>query len=315
MSVITPIRKEHMRLLTTSDFDGLACAVLLAEKGIVDEFEFIHPADIEGSVVDVSRNDIMANLPYVQECALWFDHHQHDNERLRSKGIEVEAISKPAASAAQVIWEYYGGPEFFSGHLKPLIEAVNISDTASYTPYEVLNSSGWPLFSFILDPRTGLASIDDHDAKNYQFMLDLIDFCRLNSVEEILEMRDVKQRVDKYFEHQKPYKQLIRKNSELIENLIVTSLLDQEIIYCGNRFIVYALYPDQNMDIRISRGRDAENVRIACGHSIFNRSCRSNLGKLMLKYGGGGHTMAAGCEVPLGDWELVVEEVIAATVQ
>jgi len=301
-----------MRLLTRSDFDGLACAVLLAEKGIIDDYMFVHPKDLQDGIVEVTEKDVLTNVPYVPGCGLWFDHHSSESERLDLGDLEYNGKTAPAASAAQVIWEYYGGKEAFGSHLIPLLEAVNIADTASFTQDEVMSPTGWVLLSFIMDPRTGLGYFKDYRISNYRLMMDLIGYCRTQSIEEILAQPDVKQRVDRYFEHQESYKLMILENSRIEQNVIVTNLLDQDILYCGNRFIVYALNQNQNMDVRIMWGKKRQNVVFACGHSILNRSCRTNVGRLMLSYGGGGHSMAGTCQVPFKGWENTVEEIVAA---
>lgn len=303
-----------MRLLTRSDFDGLACAVLLTEKGIVDDYTFVHPKDLQDGVVTVTENDVLANVPYVPGCGLWFDHHTSEGDRLDLKSLKFKGRTSPAASAAQVIWEYYDGCSTFGDKLLSLLKAVNIADTASFTPDEVKYPTGWVLLSFIMDPRTGLGYFKDYRISNYQLMLDLIGYCRSLTIDQILAQPDVKERVDRYFDHQQAYQRMLREKSRIEQNVIITNLLDQDVIYCGNRFIVYALNPDQNMDIRIMWGKDKQNVVIACGHSILNLSSRTNIGSLMLKYGGGGHTMAGTCQVPMENWEQIHQEIVAASI-
>jgi len=299
-----------MRLLTRSDFDGLACAVLLVEKGIVDEYMFVHPKDVQAGKVKVTSNDVLANIPYVPGCGLWFDHHVSEEDRLDMKNLEFEGECRPAPSAAQVIWDYYGGDKTFRKELMPLMEAVNKSDSGDLTIDEILDPKDYILLSFIMDPRTGLGRFKDYRISNYRLMEDLIQYCRTKTIDEILNVPDVKERVDRYYEHQGPHREMLERCCEIHGNVIVTNLLDEEVIYCGNRFVVFALHPEQNIEIRIQWGRERQNITFSCGHSIVNRTSKTNVAKLMLKYGGGGHEKVGTCQVLEDFWEEVLQELI-----
>ena len=50
-----------MRLVTRSDFDGLACGALLLEAGIIDHWKFAHPKDLQDGLVPIDSNDCLAN--------------------------------------------------------------------------------------------------------------------------------------------------------------------------------------------------------------------------------------------------------------
>ena len=299
-----------MRLLTRSDFDGLACAVLLVEKGVVDSYKFVHPKDIQDGKIEVNENDVLANVPYVKGCGLWFDHHKSESDRL-GKDISCEGSSMAAPSAAQVIWDYYGGEKSFDKRLLPLLQAANKSDSGDLTKEEILEPKGWVLLSFIMDPRTGLGRFSDYRIGNYRLMEDMIEYCRTKTAEEILEIPDVVERVKRYFEQQELFKKMLLECSEVRGNVVVTNLMDQETIYSGNRFLIYALFPEQNLDIRIMWGRAKQNVVFACGHSIVNRTSSTDVGRLMLKYGGGGHEKVGTCQVATGVWEDVLDEIVA----
>jgi nanoRNase/pAp phosphatase (c-di-AMP/oligoRNAs hydrolase) len=300
-----------MRLLTRSDFDGLACAVLLVEKGIVDSYKFVHPKDVQAGDVEVTKDDVLANVPYVEGCGLWFDHHMSEEERLEIDKLDFEGATRPEDSAAQVIWDYYGGEESFGDHLKPLIAAVNKTDSAKLSEEEILSPSGWILLSFIMDPRTGLGRFRDYRISNYRLMEDLIQHCRTMPVEEILELEDVKERTKRYFEHDALFRDLLKWSCELRDNVIVTNLMNVETIYVGNRFLVYAMYPEQNIEVRVMWGKDKQNVVFACGHSIINRTSKTNVGKLMLEYGGGGHPKVGTCQVDAENWREDLSKIVA----
>jgi nanoRNase/pAp phosphatase (c-di-AMP/oligoRNAs hydrolase) len=299
-----------MRLLTRSDFDGLACAVLLVEKGVVDRYKFVHPKDAQDGNVEANNDDVLANIPYIKGCGLWFDHHSSEDERLQLDKLEFEGSIKMAPSAAQVIWDYYGGDRTFDRKLRPLLEAVNKTDSGRLTREEILNPEGWIILSFIMDARTGLGRFKDYRVSNHQLMKDMINYCRTMPPEHILENYDVQERIMRYFDQQDLYMEMLKRCTSVKDNVIITNLKDEEIIYSGNRFIIYALYPDQNVDIRIMWGRDKRNVVFACGHSVLNQTCRADIGKLMLQYGGGGHKMVGTCQVPVEKWEQVRDELI-----
>lgn len=299
-----------MRLLTRSDFDGLGCAVLLKEMDLVDDIKFVHPKDIQDGKIAVSENDILANIPYVKSCGLWFDHHSSEKERLAHG--EFTGNSDPTApSAAQVIYDYYGGEKKFSDvHLKNLLHAVNKADMADFTTEEILNPTGWVLTSFIMDPRTGLGRYRDYRISNYQLMMDMIDYCRHKTVEEILTISDVQERVKRYFEQDKLFREMITANTRIKDNVIVLDLRNQEEIYTGNRFVLYSLYPQQNISIQVIWGFRRQNIVMTCGHSITNRTSNTDIGSLMLKYGGGGHRRVGTCQVPIDSADKILGELI-----
>lgn len=303
-----------MRLLTRSDFDGLACAVLLVDAGIVDDFEFVHPKDLQDGIVPVTKNDVLANVPYVPGCGLWFDHHSSEKERLDLENEHsFEGESRIVPSCARVIYDYFGGAEKFQKFDdNGMMAAVDRCDSGQLSREEILNPEGWVLLSYVMDPRSGLGYHKDYRVSNYTLMKDLIQYCRVMNSEHILQLPDVQERVVRYFAMEKSYEKMIQSNSRTEGNLLIIDLLDVDEIKAGNRFKEYALFPDQNISLRIFWGKLKENVVFACGHSILNRTSQTNVGELMLKYGGGGHTRVGTCQVPVGEWTTVRDELVDA---
>jgi len=299
-----------LKLLTRSDFDGLVCAVLLVEEGIVDEYDFVHPKDIQDGKIAVGSNDVLANVPYAEGAGLWFDHHASEEERLEINKLDFEGASQSAPSAAQVIWDYYGGENSFGKHLLPLLEAVNKTDSGNLTKEEILQPEDWILLSFVMDPRTGLGRFRDYGISNYQLMEDMIQYCRTKNAAEILNIPDVQERTSRYFEQATLFEEMLAENNTVHDNVVVIDLFEQQTIYCGNRFLVYALFPDQNIEVRVMLGREGQNVVFACGHSILNRTSKTNVGKLMLEYGGGGHEQVGTCQISPEDRERVLGEIV-----
>ena len=302
-----------MRLITRSDFDGLACAALLKTLGIIDSWKFVHPKDLQDGLVEVGPNDVLANVPYVPTPALWFDHHTSENERLASD-LVFKGKSCSADSAARVIYEYYGGKTKIPD-LEEMVAAVDKVDSAKLAAEEILEPKGWVLLGFIMDPRTGLGRFRNFRISNYQLMEVLIDKVATDSIDEILANPDIQERVELYIEQDKLFREMLAKHTRIDGNVIITDLRGVEPIYTGNRFIIYSLYPEQNISIWIVDGRDKLNAPIAVGHSIINRSSKTNVGSLMLKYGGGGHPQVGTCQVDYADADQVIEEIIAQAKQ
>jgi nanoRNase/pAp phosphatase (c-di-AMP/oligoRNAs hydrolase) len=299
--------KKRYRLVTRSDFDGLACAVLLKELDLIDEIKFVHPKDMQDGSIPISDRDITTNLPYVDGVHLAFDHHL--SETIRNVEKRANHIIIPdAESAAHVVYEYYGGEEAFPDVSRELMAAVDKGDSAAFAMEEVLNPDGWNLLNFIMDSRTGLGRFKNFRISNYQLMMDLIDYCREYSIEEILELQDVKERVDLYREHEELFKEQTHKCSTERGNVLVVDIRNEEPVYAGNRFVKYALYPNINVSIQVIWGFKKQNTVMSVGKSIFNRTCDVNVGDLMLKYGGGGHDSAGTCQVDNEIADHIVDE-------
>lgn len=298
-----------MRLLTRSDFDGLACAALLKEAGIIDAIQFVHPKDIQDGKVEVTKDDVLANVPFARGCGLWFDHHSSEEERLQ---LKFQGDSQTAPSAARVIYRYYVEKKKLDfSRLDALVDAVDKSDTAQFTQEEIENPQGWVLLSFIMDPRTGLGRFHDFRISNYQLMVDLVDECRTKTIEQILQNPDVAERVRAYHEQNAKFRQMLKQHSHVRGNVVVLDLREVETIWSGNRFLIYAMYPQQNVSIQAMQGRDRQNIVFAVGHSVLNRTCKTDIGSLMLRYGGGGHRGVGTCQVAHEDADRVLDELVA----
>lgn len=297
-----------MRLVTRSDFDGLACGALLKEAGIIDSWVFVHPKDLQDGLFQATENDVLANVPLVPGCGLWFDHHSSEQERQELEG-RYKGDSRPAPSAAHIVYDYYGGAERFP-HFAEMLVGVDKVDSGQLTREEVLHPTGWILLGFMMDPRTGLGRFRNFRISNYQLMEALIEACRTMDIDEILALPDVNERVSLYFEQDALFREMITAHTTVRDNIILTDLRGVDPIYTGNRFLLYSLYPDQNVSIWIVDGRGRQNAVFAVGHSILNRSCQTNVGSLMLQYGGGGHPMVGTCQVPYEKAEDVLREMI-----
>lgn len=283
-----------MRLITRSDFDGLACGALLKEAGIIDNWKFAHPKDLQDGLVEVTKDDCLANVPFVPGCGLWFDHHSSEHERNELKG-KYKGESRITPSCARIIYDYYGGSKRFS-HFDEMMEAVDKVDSGNLTIDEIMNPTGWILIGFLMDPRTGLGRWRNFTISNYQLMEKLIDACRTMTTEEILNMPDVKERIDVYFEQTTLFKEMVKNHTKVEKDVIISDLRGVNPIYSGNRFMIYSMYPKQNISVWIVDGKGGEGCSAAVGYSILNRTSNVNVGSLMLKYGGGGHKAVGTCQ-------------------
>jgi len=300
---------NKFRLVTRSDFDGLVCAVLLKDLDMIDDILFVHPKDMQDGKIDITSNDITTNLPYVAGCHIAFDHHLSETMR-NDSNIDNHVIDPKAPSAARVVYDYYGGAEKFPNISVEMMDAVDKGDSAQFSEEEILEPEGWVLMNFLMDARTGLGRFREFRISNYQLMMKLIDACREHSIEEILKMEDVAERVELYNEHNELAKAQIAKCSTVHKNLVILDLTEEETIYATNRFVIYAMYPDCNISIHKMWGLKKQNVVFAIGKSITNRSSNTNVGELCLQYGGGGHLNAGTCQVETSTAEDVLKEII-----
>ncbi|MBR4236881.1 exopolyphosphatase [bacterium] len=286
------------RLVTRSDFDGLACAMMFKELNLIDEIKFVHPKDVQDGKVELSENDITTNLPYDPRVGLAFDHHESEVDRLKALETGGKLIIDPnARSAARVVYDYYGGKDKFPRISTELIEAVDKGDSADFTIDEILNPTKWVLLHYIMDPRTGLGRFRDFRISNYDLMMELIDNCLTLSIDEILELPDVKERITLYFEQANLFKEQLKKVVKVHGKVAVIDLRDQDIIYAGNRFMVYAMYPECEISVHVAWGFKKQNTAVMIGKSIINKSSNVDIGELCLSYGGGGHKNAGTCQL------------------
>jgi len=301
---------KKYRLLTRSDFDGLVCAILLKELGMLESIQFAHPKDVQDGKVKVTENDILTNLPYVPGCHLCFDHHASEEIRTRDLSGPNHILSAKADSASRVLYNYYGGRDRFPAINEEMLREVDKADSARFTREEILNPQGWVLLSFLMDARTGLGRFREFRVSNYQLMMQLIDYCKEHSIEQILNLPDVRERIDLYREHHDKFVNQIRRCTTVHGNLAVLDLRNEEVIYAGNRFMIYALFPGCNVSMHIIPGLRQQNTVFAIGKSILDRSCKIKIGELAYAYNGGGHDAAGTCQIDNDLAEHVRKELI-----
>ena len=287
---------DKFRLVTRSDFDGLVCAVLLKHLDMIDEIRFVHPKDMQDGKIEIGPKDITTNLPYVAGAHLIFDHHSSETVRNTTPSSNY-VIDPEAASAARVVYEHFGAHKSFPARWDAMMAAVDKADSAKFSREEILHPEGWVLLNYLMDSRTGLGRFRSFRISNYQLMMALIDSCKNHDIEEIMQLPDVRERADMYFEHQAKFTAQLERCSKVHGNLVVLDLRNEEVIFAGNRFMIYALFPQTNISIHVLWGLKQQNTVFATGKSILNRTSKTNIGALMLEYGGGGHENAGTCQV------------------
>jgi len=302
-----------MRLVTRSDFDGLVCAMILKQKGLIEDIKFVHPKDVQDGKVERTENDITTNLPFDPRAGLVFDHHESELIRNARAGNEDRYIIDPnAKSAARVVYEYYGGKEGLPMISEELMLAVDKGDSADFTLDEILHPTGWVLMNFLMDARTGLGRFHEFRISNYDLMMELIDYCVNHTVDQVLEIPDVKERVDLYFEQQEMFIEQVKRIATVHDKVVVLDLRNEEVIHAGNRFMVYAMYPETQLSIHVAWGFKKQNTAVMIGKSIINKASKANIGELCLKYGGGGHRNAGTCQIDNDKIDEALPEIIKA---
>jgi nanoRNase/pAp phosphatase (c-di-AMP/oligoRNAs hydrolase) len=301
---------EQYRLVTRSDFDGVASAALLKKKGIINDIQFVHPKDVQDGKVQITPNDITTNVPYSPNAHLAFDHHASETVRIGGKMPANLVLDPDAPSAVHVVYRHYGGKTAFPNIPEALLEAVDKVDSARLTKEDILFPHEWVLLGFLMDARTGLGRFRNFAISNYQLMTKLVDAIGNLPVKDILQLPDVAERVALYREHQEPAKAQLKRCAKVHGNLVELDLRNEETIYATNRFLIYALFPEANISMHVMWGRANQNVVFAIGKSILDRTSKTNIGALCLKYGGGGHEAAGTCQVDADKAAAVRDELI-----
>lgn len=291
-----------MRLVTRGDLDGLTCAVLISSCEDIDEVMLVHPQDITDRRLAITEDDIMANLPYQAGVGKWFDHHLLTDSNQRPPG-KFDGGYALAPSAARVVYDYYLPKNPSLTKYKDLLRETDRLDAAQLTREDVEDPKDYILLGYTLDPRTGLGAYQDYFKK-------LTNWLRTRSIDEVMAEPEVQQRVAKIRAQDAGFRETTRKRSRMDGNVVFTDFRDENPLPVGNRFLVYTLFPEANVSLRVHWGPSREHVAAAVGHSIFNRTCKTSVGELMSAYGGGGHKGAGTCLLPTASAEAQIGEII-----
>ena len=303
-------QRFRYRLITRSDFDGLVSAALLRDLQMLDDILFVHPKDMQDGLIEVTSRDIITNLPYVPNCHLCFDHHGSEAIRNGTAVRQNYILDVDADSTARVVYRYFGGAARFPKISTEMMDAVDKADSGRFTRDEILNPRGFVLLNFLMDPRTGLGRFRGFRISNYQLMIALIDYCRTHTIDQILALPDIRERVEVYNSQREEYCEQIARCSGVHGNVGVIDLREEETIYTGNRFLAYALLPKCNVSVHMIRSKQPGMTVLAMGKSILRRTNPVDIGKLALTHGGGGHPAAATCQIPEAEADMLLPEII-----
>ena len=294
-----------MRLVTRGDLDGLTSAVIITMKEPIDEIALIHPQDITDKKFQIRSDDVLANVPYDPRAGLWFDHHllTASNEK---PPADFKGRYRVAPSAARLVYEYYtekypNDPDL--ERMAPLVDATDRVDAALLTPDDVNNPRDYILLGFTIDNRSGLGSFEG-------YFKTLVDALKTMPIEEVMKLPEVKDRVERLKKEQSDFTNLLKRNSFQLNNVVITDLREIERLPAGNRFLIYTLFPESNVSLRVHWGPSHNSVIAAVGHSIFNRTCKTSVGELMSRFGGGGHRGAGTCVLPLEKAADAIDEIL-----
>lgn len=292
-----------MRIITRGDFDGLASSVFVSLCEDIREIRFVHPKDAQDGRVLADTDDIVLNLPYIKGCGLWFDHHVSEIDKSPKAG-EFKGLFEIAPSCARVVYNYYkasAGSKF--DHLMDFLDATDRLDAAQLTIEDVTNPQGWILLGLTLDPRSGLGP---EFRKYFRW---LVEYIKELPLEKVTNHPEVKRRTDRVLHEQEEFKALLKKYSRQDGKVIITDFRELIEKPVGNRFLIYTLYPEANVEVRIFHGFNG-TVVIAVGHSIFNRTCKVNVGEMLRPRGGGGHVGAGTTQVPSTVADATIKEIV-----
>jgi nanoRNase/pAp phosphatase (c-di-AMP/oligoRNAs hydrolase) len=294
-----------MRLVTRGDLDGLTSAVIITMKEPIDEIALVHPQDITDKRVRITKNDVLANLPYHPDAGMWFDHHllTESNEKPPEHFAGRYAV---APSAARLVYDYYLERDPNDETLKAfamLVHETDRLDSAQLDPSDVEDPRGYILLGYTIDSRSGLGTFNDYFKK-------LIEWLKSMPIDDVLAQPEVAARIERLRRDLDDFKLLLQRNSFTLNNVVITDLREIKQLPTGNRFLVYTLFPEQNVSLRVHWGPYHESVIAAVGHSIFNRTCNTSVGELMSRWGGGGHRGAGTCVLPLESAAEAIDEIL-----
>jgi len=280
--------------------DGLVSAVLITSMEDVNSLALIHPQDITDNKFEVREGDILVNLPYHPNCAMWFDHHElTDNNRKPPKVFKGRHAILP--SVARVVYEYYQAEKL--KHFEPLIAETDRFDSAQLTSEDISDPRGAILLGFTIDPRTGFGIDKD-------FFMTLVELLKTSALDVVLRSPEVARRVNIYLENDFKFLQVLNDHTRIDKNVIITDFRKISSIPVGNRFLIYTLYPECNVSVRIQWGPRQEFVATTIGYSILNRTCKTDIGRLCSEYGGGGHKGAGACTLDPVSADSKLDEII-----
>jgi oligoribonuclease NrnB/cAMP/cGMP phosphodiesterase (DHH superfamily) len=287
-----------MRIVTRPDFDGIVCAVLLYEAlDVRAPVTWVEPNDVQKGLIDIQQGDIIANLPYAEKCALWFDHHYTN----RVAG-PIKGAFKIAPSAAGIIYAYFR--DRFQRDYSELVQAADKIDSASLTLEEVLHPENHPYVLLSL-------TVSNEDQPNEDYWNKLVGLFRKHNIRQILKDPEVKQHCQTVTKQNDRYVEFLKTHTVFNQHVAITDFRPFDRPPSGNRFLVYSLFPESFVHVRIRyEDRNKQMVVVNIGHSIFNPNCKVNVGLMLVRFGGGGHPGAGSARFHVSQSDDYISQII-----
>lgn len=287
-----------MRIVTRPDFDGIVCAALILEaENVSPPVKWVSPGDMQKGNIDIRHGDIIANLPYHSNCSLWFDHHFSNRVRYKTRGLfEI------APSAAGLVFKYYR--EKLQKDFTKLVAETDKIDSANLSLNEILTPEKYP---FVLLSMT----IRDHIPSDEPYWNKVLDLLRKEDIETILSDTEVRKRSKTVIHENASYKTLLEKHTHILDNVAVSDFRELDSIPYGNRFLVYSMFPETIVSVKIGfENPRKEKVIVKVGHSILNKRCLINVGQMLSYFEGGGHKGAGSCSFPVEKTDKYLPKII-----
>lgn len=277
-----------MRIVTRPDFDGIVCAVLLSDiVGATTPIKWAEPNAVQNRQVEIKKGDIIANLAYHENCSLWFDHHLSNQIPGSFNGA-----FRIAPSAARVVFNYYKGK--FKRDYGELVNETDKIDSANLSLDEVFHPENYSYISLDM-------TINCQNPADEPYWNRIVELLGNYDINRVLDESEVKNRIKKAVQKNKEYVRCLKAYSTREENVIITDFRPLKKAPSGNRFLVFCLFPEANVNVKIRyHDHDRDKVIVSVGHSIINRSCKVNCGILCSRFSGGGHKGAGSCSFPAG---------------
>ncbi|MCX7834949.1 MAG: exopolyphosphatase [bacterium] len=285
------------RSVTRADLDGIVCTVLLKQIFEIHSVFFTEAFPLQNGQVEIFSNDIITNLPYHQNCWMWFDHHASNEPNFEYRGSW-----KVAPSAARVVFDYFQDPRF--QRFQDMVLQTDRIDSAYLTSDEIANPSGYFLIELTIHPK---------NPEDEPYWLKLIQWLSESaSAEYVLNQSEGKMRAENVLRELEEYKTLLSIHSKLDQNIVITDFRTIQKLPTENRFLVYGLYPTAEISVKLAnvQTKQGEMVKISLGRSIVNRSSNTNLGLILAEFGGGGHSAAGSVHVKPQDADMVLQSIL-----
>ena len=297
---------KFMRIVTRPDFDGVVCAVLLKKAIKIDkDILWVEPSEIQQGKINISENDIMANLPYSPDCGLWFDHHISNKPANDFKGaFDI------APSAAVVIYKYYQNKNKLDNKYDELIFNTDIIDSADLNIDQIKYPEKYP---YLLLSMT----IQNLDYQDIEYWNRLVSLLMKTDIDGVIADPEVQLRCKKVVKENLALEKHLIENTKVINKISITDFRPLDVVPQGNRFLIYSIFPESIASIKLrydtpqklGESLEHKNVQLSIGHNIFKKECKVNIGNLLAKFGGGGHAGAGGCTLKAKTADKILEQI------